>query len=138
MARLSCMFIAVGALIALGGGCDRIDAGSADQVTDRSVELLLYEGGTHIGPVTIEPGAERFDEFVAYLVEVSNDGGSRSVASFAPGTVIETDLVRVNIMRRTVAVAVRQGATDAWSQRTRPIEDRDRRVVAIVGELLLK
>ena len=55
-------------------------------------------------------------ELAIYLSEATSSGGTASVGDHAPRVIIESDLVRVNILSNTVVISKRNRAAGSWSQ----------------------
>ncbi|MCA9274098.1 MAG: hypothetical protein KDA31_13760 [Phycisphaerales bacterium] len=71
---------------------------------------------TEIVEADLDASTDSGRELAIYLSEATSSGGTASVGDHAPRVIIESDLVRVNILSNTVVISKRNRAAGSWSQ----------------------
>lgn len=133
---LLCVLLIVGFVIAepFLFASSRCDSGGYTLPPDAQITVYQFEGGHKKHTHSLRPNDPSlpdsdYSEITGYLEGAYCDPVRRSLVSFAPVLVVETDQIRVNIQSETVIISIREDAAAVWKQGTRKRRTEDDRLV---------
>lgn len=133
-----CIVTLAGLCIQYGCSNGGDSARSATSISPEVYKLVYFQGGRQTHEVEIHRADSRYDKINAYVRSVVQSRGESSIINYAPQTLIESDLIILNIMSEIVVISVRSSSDDAWTQSVRRRSSGDDEIIVWINSFLLK
>lgn len=109
----------------------------ADGRLPATMSLRIWDlHSTDVIDIQIDTTTSPGRELGQYLAEVTGSGGTLSIATYAPGLVIDSELISVNILKSAVVISKRTKDNQGFGQWVREKNAKDEAIERIAQSLL--